>query len=575
MKTLYININNEQIQSNEELEVLDYDLDSDFFFYLGEKIAKGCRVENENALITDFNTLDTAEDYQKIIAQWNEIKTILFSEECERLFELTLPSSYIHWLRYSDKYNHVYDKNFSHGETLVISIDLEELYEDVEALQRKILRTLKQNELHVEVDEIVFNDYAITRSSKIKNVIKERYSEISFIPFQKFINNNKRRNAIKEINETVNISQNTEESPESNFPEYRTFRAKGVEFRMRYVKAGVFKNSDGENVRLTNDFYIGETPVTQELWTAIMGKNPSGNQECDRKTPIVRVSYIDCTYFIKKLNDISGLCFKLPTVAQWELAAKEAENSLNFNMKGNIAEWCSDKMGPFKTDLDELKYYEQWKDGYLVNPERSYNVFFYEEYYRDCAYALSGSFYNQNTSYDSGNIKEKHSAFKNVGLRLILEQTNEDFLSSLNGIRLGNTRINDIDSTFTEISNNIYRKNGINFIANGITKIFTLMEFGSDIPTIWREHLNWNEETTYGELIDSLKSRGWIFVDNEIKSSHKKLGLYLLAGNTNFIYSTICPVCGSTEYEIIGRGNRQTFNAICRKCNNKFWDIKL
>lgn len=42
MKTLYININKEQIQSNEELEVLKRDLDSDFFFYLGEKIAKGC-----------------------------------------------------------------------------------------------------------------------------------------------------------------------------------------------------------------------------------------------------------------------------------------------------------------------------------------------------------------------------------------------------------------------------------------------------------------------------------------------------------------------------------------------------
>ena len=73
MKTLYININNEQIQSNDELEVLNYDLDSDFFFYLGEKITKGCKVENENALITDFNTQDAADDYQKLIAQWNEI----------------------------------------------------------------------------------------------------------------------------------------------------------------------------------------------------------------------------------------------------------------------------------------------------------------------------------------------------------------------------------------------------------------------------------------------------------------------------------------------------------------------
>ena len=79
MKTLYININNEQIQSNEELEVLKHDLDSDFFFYLGEKITKSCKVENENALITDFNTQDSADDYQKIIAQWNEIKVILFT----------------------------------------------------------------------------------------------------------------------------------------------------------------------------------------------------------------------------------------------------------------------------------------------------------------------------------------------------------------------------------------------------------------------------------------------------------------------------------------------------------------
>ena len=114
MKTLYININNEQIQSNEELEVLKHDLDSDFFFYLGEKIAKGCKIENENVLITDFITQENEEDYKQIIAQWNELKNILFSEKCEGEFKFTLPNGYIHWLRYSEKYNHVYDKNFSH-----------------------------------------------------------------------------------------------------------------------------------------------------------------------------------------------------------------------------------------------------------------------------------------------------------------------------------------------------------------------------------------------------------------------------------------------------------------------------
>lgn len=193
-KTLYVNINNEQIQSNEELEVLKHDLDSDFFFYLGEKIAKGCKVENENALITDFNTQDNAEDYQKIIAQWHELKTILFSEECEGEFKFTLPNGYIHWLRYSEKYNHVHDKNFSHGESPVISIDLEELYEEsVEDMQRKVLRTLKRNDLYLGVDEIVFNDDAIIRKSSIVRTIKDKYEGVGFKAYKKWLQENEEK----------------------------------------------------------------------------------------------------------------------------------------------------------------------------------------------------------------------------------------------------------------------------------------------------------------------------------------------------------------------------------------------
>ena len=187
MKTLYININNEQIQSNDELEVLKHDLESDFFFYLGEKIAKGCKVENENTLITDFNTQDNEEYYKQIITQWNEIKAILFSEKCEGEFRFTLPNGYIHWLRYSEKYNHVHDKNFSHGELTIISIDLEELYEDsIEDLQRKILRKLQRDDLYLEIDEIVFNDDAITRKSPIVRTIKEKYEGIGFKSYKKW-----------------------------------------------------------------------------------------------------------------------------------------------------------------------------------------------------------------------------------------------------------------------------------------------------------------------------------------------------------------------------------------------------
>ena len=195
MKTLYININNEQIQSNEELEVLNYDLDSDFFFYLGEKIAKGCKVENENALITDFNTQDNAEDYQKIIAQWNEIKAILFSEECKGAFKFTLPGGYIHWLRYHPQYVSIYDRNFSHSQPAIITIDLEELYKDsVGGLQGKILRKLERDDLYKGIDKIVFNDITIPNKSLIINSVREAYGIISILSLNEWLEQKREEN---------------------------------------------------------------------------------------------------------------------------------------------------------------------------------------------------------------------------------------------------------------------------------------------------------------------------------------------------------------------------------------------
>jgi len=214
MKTLYVNINNEQIQSNEELEVLNYDLDSDFFFYLGEKIAKGCKVENEIALITDFNTQDAADDYQKIIAQWNEIKAILFSEECDDDYEFKLPAGYIHWLKYHPQYVSVYDKNFSHGESGIIYIDLEELYEEsVESMQRRILRKLQRDDLYRDIDEIVFNDDAINRKSPIVRTVKDKYDGIGFKAYKKCLEGQKEKNIpsnedVSEEKEIMIVNQN-------------------------------------------------------------------------------------------------------------------------------------------------------------------------------------------------------------------------------------------------------------------------------------------------------------------------------------------------------------------------------
>ena len=187
MKTLYVNINNNSISPSEELVVMDYDLIGDFFFYLGEKIGKGCNIQNENALITDFNTSENKQDYDLILSQWNEIKRLLFSEEVTGSVDFELPSGYLHWLRYNENYNHVYEANFSNGGKNSISIDLEDLYVDsVDALQRKILRKIKRDDLYLEIDEIVFNDEAVNRKSRIVRTIKENYDSIGFIKYEKW-----------------------------------------------------------------------------------------------------------------------------------------------------------------------------------------------------------------------------------------------------------------------------------------------------------------------------------------------------------------------------------------------------
>ena len=188
MQTLYININNNPISPSDELVVMDYDLTGDFFFYLGERIGKGCNIQNENALITDFNTSENQQDYELILSQWNEIKRLLFGEEVTGSFNFELPSGYLHWLRYNGDYNNVYEANFSNGGRNSISIDLEDLYEDsVEALQRKIIRKLKRDDLYLEIDEIVFNDEAVNRKSRIVRTIQDNYDSIGFIKFEKWL----------------------------------------------------------------------------------------------------------------------------------------------------------------------------------------------------------------------------------------------------------------------------------------------------------------------------------------------------------------------------------------------------
>ena len=120
----------------------------------------------------------------------------------------------------------------------------------------------------------------------------------------------------------------------------------GISIEMVKVEAGSFNMGatpemenpyDSEKpvhrVTLTNNYYIGKYEVTQALWQAVMGSNPSGFK--GDNLPVEEVSWNECQDFISKLNAMTGKRFRLPTEAEWEYAARGGKKSRGYQYSGN------------------------------------------------------------------------------------------------------------------------------------------------------------------------------------------------------------------------------------------------
>lgn len=183
--------------------------------------------------------------------------------------------------------------------------------------------------------------------------------------------------------------QETEEDPLIR-QNHIDFDIEGVKFRMLRVESGSFflfpkdvkdRSTDkltNTRITITKNYYIGETPVTQQLWEKIMGYNPSRHRNVNN--PVEMVSWEECQKFIEKLNKLTTRTFRLPTEAEWAFAAnggnmcsrknysgsnclqeigwyidntdmphvvkQKQPNELGiYDMCGNVYEWCSDWYG--------------------------------------------------------------------------------------------------------------------------------------------------------------------------------------------------------------------------------------
>ena len=320
-------------------------------------------IEKNNAKVLDslilgLSALARNYNVDEILCKYNMLQAALHPDRLISEYEKNSADEY--WQTYWASLAYMKCGNFEKAEETIVKLGYFSQYPDANSLLLSAMSTYSVIGIELAkgfVDAIVPEQCSLLLYPFIKalflEISPERASEISTAKTNcKFYSDyivSLKTPEEKEVRRKAEEERKRKAEEEARRKAFVTknFTVRGVSFTMVAVAGGTFNmGSDDREVWFwkktahsvtLGDYYIGETEVTQALWQAVMGNNPSFFKGSNN--PVECVSYNNCKDFINKLNTLlagqlpDGREFRLPTEAEWEFAARGGNKGKNNNYK--------------------------------------------------------------------------------------------------------------------------------------------------------------------------------------------------------------------------------------------------